>query len=372
MSPEQAEGHEVGPPSDIFSLGAVLTFAVTGEGPFGDGSSAALLYRVVHSEPDTHRLPGEIRPLIARCLAKDPRNRPTAAELLAELSSGQPAVLPPSQPAIREAPGPRPAGPARDGTTRVISGLVCPLTQPVAGPDLPPARTPARKPAVNLPDRRLAGGETHPPPHSSAEAAPPRPVTEAVAPRPRGEAAPPHRVTEAAPRHPSAEAVIRYRPEVPVTPADGQAGVTAERVWRIGRPPAPPRHPHRLRQLLGSALTAILLAACGVVLYVRFHHAPLQVTGVVITQHPEARCRVDVTGRVTTNGSAGTVSYQWVFQPDRQPLQPLSQQVIAGQHAVYVTAAVKGAGHGAASRRVTLQVLSPDQGSASTTVVLRC
>ena len=42
MSPEQAEGHEVGPPSDVFSLGAVLAFAATGEGPFGTGSSAAL------------------------------------------------------------------------------------------------------------------------------------------------------------------------------------------------------------------------------------------------------------------------------------------------------------------------------------------
>ena len=40
MSPEQAEGHEVGPPSDVFSLGAVLAFAATGEGPFGNGSSA--------------------------------------------------------------------------------------------------------------------------------------------------------------------------------------------------------------------------------------------------------------------------------------------------------------------------------------------
>ena len=39
MSPEQARGHRVGPPSDVFSLGAVLTFAATGEGPFGTGPS---------------------------------------------------------------------------------------------------------------------------------------------------------------------------------------------------------------------------------------------------------------------------------------------------------------------------------------------
>lgn len=42
MSPEQAEGRETGPPSDVFSLGALLVFAATGEGPFGTGSTAAL------------------------------------------------------------------------------------------------------------------------------------------------------------------------------------------------------------------------------------------------------------------------------------------------------------------------------------------
>src|SRR6201994_1575158 len=62
MSPEQAEGLEVGPPSDVFSLGAVLAFAATGEGPFGNGSTAALLYRVVHNPPGTTRIPAEIRP----------------------------------------------------------------------------------------------------------------------------------------------------------------------------------------------------------------------------------------------------------------------------------------------------------------------
>ena len=47
MSPEQATGGEIGPPSDIFSLGAVLTFAATGGGPFGEGSRPELAYRLV-------------------------------------------------------------------------------------------------------------------------------------------------------------------------------------------------------------------------------------------------------------------------------------------------------------------------------------
>ena len=83
MSPEQAEGLETGPSSDIFSLAAVLTFAATGRGPFGGGSTPAQVYRVVHDAPELDLVPAEIRPLIARCLAKDPAGRPTAADLLA-------------------------------------------------------------------------------------------------------------------------------------------------------------------------------------------------------------------------------------------------------------------------------------------------
>jgi len=95
MSPEQTRGREVGPPSDIFSLGAVLTFAATGEGPFGQGSTVALLYRVVSSQPNTAGLPGGLRLLIERCLAKDPRQRPAAAQLLAWLSEPPPVAYSP-------------------------------------------------------------------------------------------------------------------------------------------------------------------------------------------------------------------------------------------------------------------------------------
>jgi serine/threonine protein kinase len=89
MSPEQAEGNVAGPPSDVFSLGAVLAFAATGEGPFGTGSTPALMYRVVHRPPDIARVPAQIRPVIERCLAKDPSQRPTSGDLLAELGAGQ-------------------------------------------------------------------------------------------------------------------------------------------------------------------------------------------------------------------------------------------------------------------------------------------
>jgi eukaryotic-like serine/threonine-protein kinase len=94
MSPEQTEGLPVGPASDIFSLGAVLAFAVTGQGPFGPGSTVALIYRVIHRPADLSQVPAEVRGLVERCLIKDPALRPTARHLLAATGAGRPAPLP--------------------------------------------------------------------------------------------------------------------------------------------------------------------------------------------------------------------------------------------------------------------------------------
>ncbi len=92
MSPEQAEGMPVGPSSDIFSLGGVLIFAMRGEGPFGSGDTAALLYRVVHGAPNLDQVPDKIRPLISRCLSRSAAARPTASEFLAELTAAYPTA----------------------------------------------------------------------------------------------------------------------------------------------------------------------------------------------------------------------------------------------------------------------------------------
>ena len=92
MSPEQAEGMPVGPSSDIFSLAGVLVFASRGEGAFGSGDTAALLYRVVHGTPNLDQVPDKIRPLISRCLSRNAAARPAAAEFLAELTVADPTA----------------------------------------------------------------------------------------------------------------------------------------------------------------------------------------------------------------------------------------------------------------------------------------
>jgi serine/threonine protein kinase len=96
MSPEQAEGHQAGPASDVFSLGSVIAYAVTGREPFGSGPPAGVLYRVVHGQPDTRDVPMPIRPLVEWCLAKAPEQRPTASQIIAELDAAAPAARPPT------------------------------------------------------------------------------------------------------------------------------------------------------------------------------------------------------------------------------------------------------------------------------------
>src|SRR6201995_5192082 len=91
MSPEQVLGMDIGPASDIFSLGSVLTFAATGTGPFGAGSHAALMYRLGNNPADLDEVAGALRSLVSSCLAKHPGARPTARQVLAEVGALQPA-----------------------------------------------------------------------------------------------------------------------------------------------------------------------------------------------------------------------------------------------------------------------------------------
>ncbi|MGW5877529.1 protein kinase domain-containing protein [Nocardiopsis terrae] len=125
MAPEQIDGNEVTAATDVFALGGVLAYALTGTGPFGDGHPAAVVFRISHQEPLLAGVPAGLRELLAACLARDPGTRPTAARVLEEL--GGPvspaeragAWLPPGAAAVVEEVAARTTGAVPpDGTGR--------------------------------------------------------------------------------------------------------------------------------------------------------------------------------------------------------------------------------------------------------------
>ncbi|MDM8527594.1 serine/threonine-protein kinase [Anaerolineales bacterium HSG24] len=91
MAPEQAQGLEVTPYTDIYALGIVLYEMLAGRPPFqGDTSQVlAVLYQQVHQEPPSirdfnARLPTSINPIINKALAKKPKSRYKTANQLAQ------------------------------------------------------------------------------------------------------------------------------------------------------------------------------------------------------------------------------------------------------------------------------------------------
>ncbi|MCI3225483.1 PQQ-binding-like beta-propeller repeat protein [Streptomyces sp. NP-1717] len=86
LTPEQLDGEVPGPPSDIFVLGLLLAYAATGTTPLAEGPPDAAAERIAHGAAELDGVPQELRPVVARCLAKEPGGRPTAGAVAAELA----------------------------------------------------------------------------------------------------------------------------------------------------------------------------------------------------------------------------------------------------------------------------------------------
>ena len=86
MAPEQISGR-AGPEADVFAWGVTVAYAATGRSPFGAGNSHSILYRIMYGDADIASVPDSLLPLVEASLAKDPRSRPTARQLLDRLTS---------------------------------------------------------------------------------------------------------------------------------------------------------------------------------------------------------------------------------------------------------------------------------------------
>jgi hypothetical protein len=91
MPPEQAAGRQadVGPASDVYSLGAILYYALTGKAPFTGGTPLEVMRKVVEVEPTAPskinaRTPTDLETICLKCLEKNPQRRYFSARELAE------------------------------------------------------------------------------------------------------------------------------------------------------------------------------------------------------------------------------------------------------------------------------------------------
>ncbi|MGX5184890.1 serine/threonine-protein kinase [Streptomyces avermitilis] len=92
LAPERVRGHDPGPSSDLWALGATLYAAVEGKSPFRRTSPLSTMQAVVGEEPGAPQYAGALAPVITALLRKEPAERPgsdEAEQMLAEAAEGR-------------------------------------------------------------------------------------------------------------------------------------------------------------------------------------------------------------------------------------------------------------------------------------------
>ncbi|MFF7308449.1 protein kinase [Streptomyces sp. NPDC008137] len=150
-APERMSGARTGPESDLWSLGALLCAALSGESPFRRDSLGGILHAVVAAEIRPPAQAGPLLPVVQGLLERDPDRRLDAdrAErmLRAFRETGRTPEAPPPGyvPTVRDTPGGRPLGTARDAAGR----------QPFMPPSSMPAPGRLAKHLMRQPTRRV-------------------------------------------------------------------------------------------------------------------------------------------------------------------------------------------------------------------------
>ncbi|MDT0441863.1 serine/threonine-protein kinase [Streptomyces johnsoniae] len=237
MSPEQArDSRSVNGASDIFSLASTLVFAATGHPPYHGANPVETVFMLLRERPDLSGLPDELRPMIESLMVHKPEDRPTPADLQAQLaphlfaasddSGSASAWLPPGAVALiesRRGRAPQTPAPAPDAQPAAVSAPSAapsaPPPMPPAPPSMPPSMPPppAAEDPVRLPGSGMPVG---PGPHRGEPPAP-------------GDHLVPHSPDWARPPTGAAASAIAS----PSTAHPGQRGHTADparwRPWRF-------------------------------------------------------------------------------------------------------------------------------------------
>ncbi|MFE2262609.1 caspase, EACC1-associated type [Streptomyces griseosporeus] len=139
-SPEQALGRkEITSQSDVFTLGSTVYYLATGEDVFAAEDLMGTINLIAREEPDLSALSPQVRDLVARCLAKDPAERPTPAEVVELCAAAAGPVTPGAYLPIQKA---APAIHARNqALRRLMQSADVRRTPPPPPPPPPPPRS---------------------------------------------------------------------------------------------------------------------------------------------------------------------------------------------------------------------------------------
>ncbi|MEU0697510.1 serine/threonine-protein kinase [Streptomyces niveus] len=135
LAPERVRGHDPGPASDLWALGATLHTAVEGTSPFRRTSAVATMQAVVTDDPPAPVRAGLLTPVIAALLHKDPEARPDAAEterMLRDVLGGREPEAPTSP--VSEGERRQAAGPVPSPSHTPPPGSLYPQHQQAAAP----------------------------------------------------------------------------------------------------------------------------------------------------------------------------------------------------------------------------------------------
>jgi predicted Ser/Thr protein kinase len=159
VAPEQIRGERVDARTDVYALGCVLVYAITGNAPYVRDSDEATLWAHLNAPPPSDSVPPEFAGVISRALAKDPADRyPSAGDLgrAALAAAGRSAATGPERNVARGAAAP-PGLSATAATARIAApDAETRLSPPADGATAATARDGGRA-AFRRP-RALAGG----------------------------------------------------------------------------------------------------------------------------------------------------------------------------------------------------------------------